>query len=52
MTQYDKLDILGDTSTTREEVFLDVVASAFLPARGAIRSSSNCNGFGSKLHMV
>ena len=52
MTQSDKLDILGDTSTTREEVFLDVVASAFLPARNFTRCASNYNGFGSKLHMV
>ena len=52
MTQYDKLDILGNTSATREEVFLDVVASTFLPTRNVTRCASNYNGFSSKLHMV
>ena len=52
MTQYDKLDILGDTSATREEVFPDVVASAFLSARNFTRSASYDTWSRSKLHMV
>ena len=43
MTQYDKLDILGDTSTTCEKVFYHIVVSAFLPARSITRSPSNYN---------
>jgi hypothetical protein len=52
MTQYDKLDILGNTSTTREEIFRDDVASAFLPARNVARCPSNHIWFVSKLSMV
>ena len=52
MTPYDELVVLGDTTTTREEIFCDVVASAFLPTRNVTRCASNHHGFGSKLHMV
>ena len=49
---YDELDILGDTSTTREKIFRDVVASAFLPTRNVTGGASNHTWFGSELHMV
>ena len=52
MTPYDELVVLGDTTTTREEIFCDVVASAFFPTRSIIRGTANNHGFGSKLHMV
>ena len=47
MTPYDKLDILGNTSAVREEIFCDVVASAFLPTRNVTRCSSNHTWFSS-----
>ena len=52
MTQYDKLDILGNTSATREEIFCDVVASAFLPTRNVTRCPTYYIWFASKLPVV
>jgi len=49
---YDKLVVLGDTSTTREKIFHHVVASAFLPARSTVRCSLDHAGFTSKLFVV
>jgi len=52
MTPYDELVVLGDTTTTREEIFCDVVASAFLPTRNVTRGPTYYIWFTSKLSMV
>ena len=52
MTPYDELVVLGDTTTTREEIFCDVVASAFLPTRNVTRCAPNNTWFSSELSMV
>ena len=52
MTQYDELDILGDTSPTRKKIFRDVVASAFLSTRNVARCSAYYIWFINKLSMV
>ena len=52
MTPYDKLDLLGNTSAVCEEIFCDVVASAFLPTGNVTRGSSYYTWFSSKLSMV
>ena len=52
MTPYDKLDLLGNTSAVCEEIFCDVVASAFLPTGNVTRCSSYYTWFSSKLSMV
>ena len=49
---YDKLDILGDTSTVCEKIFHHSVASALFPTRSAIRSASYDTWSSSQLSMV